>query len=215
METKRKRKIKGLLLSIPLAVLLLAAAALLLLPKLPWGFARQVPEEEKALRLSLVKAAEEWLHRAEDDGSHRDIIDLYNGHTPLAQGYAVQYTDDWCSTYASAVAIQCGLTEIIPTECGCERHIGRFMDLDSWVEDDSYFPLPGDYIFYCWTDNGLGDCTGWSSHVGIVTGTFGPWIRVIEGNYRDQVTYRYIWVDSKGIRGYGVPQYEKICQPEP
>jgi len=212
MKTKRKRKILGPLLWI-LPVLLVLG--LFLLPRLPWGFARQVSEEEKALRLSVVEAAQGWLHRAEADGSHREIIDLYNSHTPLAQGYAVQYTDDWCSTYASAVAIQCGLTDIIPTECGCQRHIGRFRDLDSWVEDDSYVPLPGDYIFYCWTDSGLGDCTGWSGHVGIVTGTLGPFIRVIEGNYKDRVTYRYIPVNAKGIRGYAVPQYEKICQPEP
>ena len=40
------------------------------------------------------------------------IIDLYNSHKPLARGYPVKYTDAWCSTFASAVAIQAGLTSI-------------------------------------------------------------------------------------------------------
>lgn len=206
MKTKR-RIVRALLWAVG-GIVLLILGGLLLLPRLPWGFAREVPEAEKRLRLELVEAAEGWLGRRESDGSHQEIIDLYNSHTPLAQGYLVKYTDDWCSTFASAMAIQCGLTDIIPTECGCERHTKLFMDMDRWVEDDGYVPLPGDYIFYCWTDNGFGDCTGWSNHVGIVAGTLGPFIRVIEGNYDDQVKYRYILTDSKGIRGYGTPDFE-------
>ena len=188
--------------------LVLILGGLVLLRVLPWGFAREVSGEEKAARLQIVETAQTYLGLREADGSHGAVIDLYNSHTPLAQGYEVQYTDDWCSTFVSAMAIQCGLTDIIPTECGCERHTKLFMELDCWVEDDGYVPLPGDYIFYCWTDKGAGDCTGWSGHVGIVTGTLGPFIRVIEGNYKDRVGYRYILIDSPGIRGYGVPRYE-------
>nr|WP_325303053.1 hypothetical protein [uncultured Oscillibacter sp.] len=40
------------------------------------------------------------------------IIDLYSSHRPLARDYPVKYTDAWCSTFASAVAIQAGLTSI-------------------------------------------------------------------------------------------------------
>ena len=88
---------------------------------------------EKELRQKVVDTAVSYLGCKEANGSHRKIIDLYNSHKPLARGYAVKYTDAWCSTFASAVAIACGLTDIIPTECGCERHIDLFKKLGSWV----------------------------------------------------------------------------------
>ncbi len=67
----------------------------------------------------------------------------------------MKYTDAWCSTYASAVAITAGLTDIIPTECGCGKHIELFKKLGSWQENDAYVPKPGDYIFYDWQDSGV------------------------------------------------------------
>ena len=84
---------------------------------------------ENQLRQKVVKIAVSYLGCKEADGSHRKIIDLYNSHKPLARGYAVKYTDAWCSTFASAVAIAAGLTDIIPTECGCEKHIALFKKL--------------------------------------------------------------------------------------
>lgn len=194
---------KSVLFRILLWTVLLLGAGLLFVSRVSWGFAREVSPEEEATRLALVEAAEGYLGCKEEDGTHQQIIDLYNSHTPLAQGYTVQYTDDWCATFVSAMAIQCGFTDDIPTECGCQRQIGLFEALGRWEESDSYVPLPGDIIYYSWSDKGLGDCTGWSNHVGIVTGTFGPFIRVIEGNYDDCVQYRYIRTNAVGIRGYG------------
>lgn len=177
-----------------------------------FGFARQVSDGEAQLRLAVVSEAESWLGAREDDGSHQAIIDLYNSHTPLARGYEVQYTDNWCATFGSAVAIACGLTDIIPTECGCERQIQLFMELGRWEEDDSYLPLPGDYIFYAWGENPIGDCTGWADHVGIVVGTAGPFIKVIEGNKDDDVSYRVILRGDPSIRGYGLPDYTSASE---
>lgn len=173
----------------------------------PWGFYWKVPEEEAALRMQVVEAAEGWLGAKEEDGSHRAIIDLYNSHEPLAVGYTVQYTDSWCSTFVSAVAISCNLTDIIPTECGCQRHIGLFQDLGRWEERDTVIPLPGDIIFYDWDETDPVDATGWSDHVGIVVGTKWPFIKVIEGNYDDCVQYRIIPFWDLRIRGYGKPDY--------
>lgn len=176
----------------------------------PWGFYWKVPEQEGALRLQVVKAAESYLGCNESDGSHRQIIDLYNSHQPLAVDYEVQYTDSWCSAFVSAVAIQCGLTDIIPTECGCERQIGLFQGLNRWEEADDAIPLPGDLIFYDWDETQWGDCTGWSDHVGIVVGTKWPFIKVIEGNRDDQVMYRILPIDDVSIRGYGRPDYASL-----
>lgn len=176
-----------------------------------YDFYKTVPPAEAMARERLVKTAESWLGHQESDGSHKAIIDLYNDHEPLAQNYTVKYDDEWCATFVSATAIQCGFTDIIPTECGCQRQIELFKKLDTWEEADDYKPLPGDIIYYCWSDNSLsGDCIGWSDHVGIVVGTAGDFIKVIEGNKDDQVAYRYISVDASGIRGYAVPNYSSL-----
>ena len=175
-------------------------------PELHYDFAREVPEAEKALRLQMVQTAEKWLGCKESDGSFKPIIDLYNSHEPLAVGYLVQYTDQWCAAFCSAVAIECGLTDIIPTECGCQRQIALFEALGRWEENDSYIPLPGDFIFYA-LNNAEENNTAWSNHVGIVVGTHGNSIKVIEGNYNESVSYHVIRVDDVTIRGYGLPDY--------
>lgn len=164
---------------------------------------------EQQLRNKIVSVALGWLGRNEADNSHREIIDVYNSHKPLARGYALKYTDAWCSGYASAVAIKADMTDIIPTECGCEKHIELFKKLGSWQENDAYTPRPGDYMFYYWDDNGVGDCTGYADHVGIVTAVNGTKITVTEGNMSNAVKQRTMQVNGKYIRGYGVPNYAR------
>lgn len=162
---------------------------------------------EKELRSKVVATAAAWLGCKESNGSHKKIIDVYNGHRPLARGYAVKYTDPWCATYVSAVAIACGLTDILPTECSCSKMIELFKKLGAWVESDSYTPQPADVCFYDWDDSGKGDNTGHPEHVGLVERVQGQKIYVIEGNYSNSVKRRTIKIDGKYIRGYGVPDY--------
>lgn len=172
------------------------------------NFPRKVSEAEMELRMKYVDQAKTWMGAEEADNSHTPIIDIYNSHKPLAMGYAVTYTDSWCSAFASAMSIETGLTEIIPTECGCDRHIALFQNLGSWVEDDSYVPLPGDLIFYTWkTIEGEADCQRASDHVGIVIGVAGDQIMVIEGNNGDGVRSRCVTIDDPVIRGFAVPKY--------
>ena len=206
---KKKRILWVVLPVLAILPLLAVAVTVLFAPDSRW---EAMGSEEKQLRLQYIAAAESWLGCNEADGSHREIIDLYNNHPPLAQGYAVKYDDSWCATFVSAAAIVCDFTDIIPTECSCQRQIGLFRDLGRWEEQDSYKPLPGDIIYYCSTDKGLGDCTGWSDHVGIVTKVTGSVITVLEGNNGGSVRYRTILVNAPTIRGYGVPDYEKMCQ---
>ena len=175
-------------------------------------------EESMAKLASAVLAqARAWIGRNEADGTHKGIIDVYNGHTPLARGYKVKYTDAWCATFVSAVAIKCGLTGIIPTECGCGQMIELFKALGEWQESDSRTPTPGDVIFYDWDDSGAGDNTGWPDHVGIVESVSGENIVVIEGNKNNAVGRRTIPVNGRYIRGYGVPKYDKetTAPPQP
>lgn len=164
---------------------------------------------ENELRAKVVAQARSWLGCKESNGSHRKIIDLYNSHKPLARGYPVKYTDAWCSTFASAVAIACGLTDIIPTECGCEKHIQLFKRFGSWEENDAYVPKPADYIFYDWDDNGVGECTGAADHIGIVETVNGNSMTIIEGNMSNAVGRRNLKVNARYIRGYGIPNYAR------
>lgn len=156
----------------------------------------------------VVEQAQAWVGKKEADGSHKEIIDIYNSHRPLARGYAVKYTDAWCATFVSAVAVKLGYTDIIPTECSCPKMIELFKNLGAWVEDDSHVPKAGDVIFYDWEDDGKGDNKGGANHVGIVEKVDGDTITVIEGNYSNSVKRRTIKVNGKYIRGYGVPKYD-------
>lgn len=156
----------------------------------------------------VLEQAKLWLGIKEGSISHKGIIDIYNNHKPLARGYKVKYTDSWCATFVSAVAIKTGCTDIIPTECGCQQQIELFKKKGTWCESDSRVPNVGDIIYYDWDDNGKGDNTGWSDHVGIVEKVTGNTITVIEGNKDNAVGRRAIAVNAKYIRGYGVPNYE-------
>lgn len=173
----------------------------------PWGFYRKTSPMEAELRLAVVATAESHLGLQEADGSYLAILDIYNSHTPLAQDYALQPEDSWCAAFVSAVSIQCGITDILPTECGCQRQIDLFQALDRWEERDDYTPQPGDLIYYDWQGGWLDDCTGWSDHVGLVVGVKWPFAKVIEGNKDDCVSYRYILLGGPHIRGYGLPDY--------
>lgn len=171
---------------------------------------------ETQIRKKVVAAAKAWLGCNEADGSHRQIVDVYNSHRPLARGYALKYTDAWCAGFVSAVAIKLGLTDIMPTEVGVWNMIELYRKLGRWQESDSYVPKPGDVIMYAWSDNGVGDCTSGASHVGIVVACDGKTITVIEGNKANAVGYREIAVNGRYIRGFGLPDYaSKATENEP
>lgn len=177
------------------------------------GYAKQSAGDRASQRTltdreRVVQQARAWIGRKESDGSHKEIIDIYNAHKPLPRGYAVKYTDAWCATFVSAVSIRCRMTNIIPLECGCGQMLILFKILGELVEDDAYRPKPGDVIFYDWQDSGVGDDTGWPDHVGIVEKVEGDTITVIEGNKNDAVGRRTLQVNGRYIRAYGVPKYK-------
>jgi len=156
-----------------------------------------------------VNQAKAWIGKKETNGSHKTIIDIYNAHKPLARGYKVKYTDEWCATFVSAVSIKLGYTSIIPTECSCQKMIELFKKKGAWIENENRTPKPGEIIFYDWQDNGKGDNKGNADHVGIVEKVSGGQITVIEGNYSSAVKRRILAVNGKYIRGYAVPAYDK------
>ena len=166
-------------------------------------------KEEKPMGTTVqnvLNVARSWIGRNEADGSHKYIIDLYNSVKPLPRGYMVKYTDEWCSTFVSAVAIKAGATDIIPRECGCEKQIELCKSMGIWIEDGTIVPKAGDIIFYNWDDSSQPN-DGYADHVGIVESVGGYTITVIEGNMSERVGRRNIRVGNGNIRGYARPRY--------
>ena len=162
---------------------------------------------EAEARALFVNTAKSYLGYSESSGKHRQIIDLYNSKSPLPRNYKVSYTDAWCATFVSAVAIKCGMANIVPRECSCYFQLEAFRSAGRWMERDDYKPQPGDVIYYDWQDSGAGDCTGAPDHVGIVESCASGLITVIEGNLSDSVARRTIVVGARYIRGYGLPDF--------
>lgn len=163
---------------------------------------------------AYVDLLQDWVGKNEKDGSHMDIINIYNNHRPLARNYKVKQKDSWCATTLSAAAIKLGYTDIMPLECSCGRLIEKCQKMGIWIEADDHVPTPGQWIFYDWDDKGdyaKTDNKGWPEHVGCVEAVAGGKITVIEGNKEDSVCRRVLNVNGKNIRGFAAPKYD----PEP
>ena len=154
----------------------------------------------------VLNVMRSWIGYSEANGKFRQIIDLYNSHQPLARGYAVQYTDEWCDTAVSAAAIQAGCVDLIGTECGCENHIEIFKEKGIWIEDGTIVPLPGDIILYNW-DCQVQPNDGYSDHIGYVESVSGQMITVREGNYNEDVAGEVI----QGKYANGEERRKKLC----
>ena len=169
---------------------------------------------ENQLRSNVVSIMKGWLGWSEANGKHKKIVDIYNNHKPLARGYKVQYTDEWCATAVSAAFIKAGLTDIGFTECSCNRMIDLYKAKGRWEERDSYVPKIGDILMYDWQDNGIGDNVGSADHVGLVAAINGTRLTIVEGNKNESVSYRSINANGKYIRGYCLPDYaSKASKP--
>ena len=65
---------------------------------------------EKELRARVCAQADRWVGKKESNGTHREIIDIYNRIVPLPRGYRMSYSDPWC---AAAVSGLCLRTETV------------------------------------------------------------------------------------------------------
>lgn len=154
----------------------------------------------------VLNVMRSWIGFSEANGKFKQIIDLYNSHKPLARGYAVKYTDEWCDTTVSAAAIKAGAVDLIGTECGCEEHVKIFKNKGIWIEDGTITPQPGDIIVYNWDDNTQPN-DGYSDHICYVESVSGRTITAIEGNKGEAVGRRTLTVGNGNIRGYARPKY--------
>lgn len=173
---------------------------------------------EKEWRQKVVSTAEAWLGTREYSDRHYEMLAIYNAQSPLPRGTRMQATWPWCAAFVSTVSLQCGLRDIMPTECGCPGMVRLYQELGRWVEDDAYIPSPGDVVFYDWQDTGYGDNAGQPDHVGIVAACDGQTMTIIEGNCDNAVKTRALAVNARFIRGYGCPDYASradSAEPQP
>lgn len=157
----------------------------------------------------LISVLRSWIGFSEANGKYRSIIDLYNSHQPLARGYKVRYSDEWCDTTVSAAAIKIGMTDLIGTECGCEEHVKIFKKKGIWIEDGTVRPEPGYIVLYNWKKFSQPN-DGYSNHIGVVESVQGNTFTVIEGNKGNAVSRRTIPIGWGYIRGFAAPRYEAL-----
>lgn len=167
----------------------------------------------------VLKIMESWVGKSRSAGTHRDIIDLYNGYLPRARNYKVTYKDAYCDTTVSAVFIKLGAVDKIGgTECGVQNHIEKFKAAGIWYEDGTIVPEVGDIVCFNW-DDGTQPNDGYADHIGFVysvdkakrTMTF------VEGNMSGGIVgyRRNIPVGWGYIRGYARPKYDKDTVVKP
>lgn len=155
----------------------------------------------------FVSVMRSWLGYSEVNGKYKKIIDLYNSHKPLARGYKLKYSDEWCDGTISAAAIKAGAVDIIGTEVGCEEHVKIFKKKGIWIEDGTITPKKGDIILFNWDSNSQPN-NGYSDHIGVVENVSGNTITTIEGNKSQAVGRRSLKVGAGNIRGYARPKYK-------
>ena len=171
---------------------------------------------ENELRNKPVAWLKQFEGIREGSAEHKQILKVYND-SKLCTRYTMTTKDSWCATAVSAAFIANGLAGKAGSgklfecvECSCENMIELAKKQGIWQESDAYSPKVGDVVLYDWDDNGVGDCTGWSDHVGLVSKAGNPFT-VVEGNYSDTVKERTIAVNARYIRGFITPDYAKFA----
>lgn len=166
-------------------------------------------EDMKVTAKTIIDIMLSWKGLSKKDKSHKVIIDLYNSYKPLARGYKVSYSDNYCAVTISAAFIKAHAVDLIGgTECSVQKFIDIFKRKGIWEENGKKTPKPGWIITFNWDDDTQPN-DGWADHIGLVKSVENGVITTIEGNYGGEVKERRIKVGDGCIRGYAVPQYKE------
>lgn len=170
---------------------------------------------ENQLRQKVADIINAWVGATKGSAKHLEILEIYNGHKPLARGYKMQVKDAYCAATVSAAYIKAGIAEFTGTECGVEKYTVVAKNKGIWVENDAHACHVGGACVYDWDDTGKGDNAGSGDHIGIVTqvnkaaGTF----VVTEGNMSGgKVGKRTMAINGKYIRGFICPDFSAIAK---
>jgi hypothetical protein len=154
---------------------------------------------------SILDIAKSYLGIAEGSAKHSEIISYYN-KARYADAYKMTVNDPWCAAFVVACFARADCADLIPCVASCDQMISYFKKWNRFHKMSEGTIVRGDILFYDWNSDGGSD------HVGIVVQTFGPVIKVIEGNKEDDVSYRYLFVNDPCIRGFGTPDYLAISK---
>lgn len=166
-------------------------------------------KEESSMGVSsknILDIMRSWIGYSEANGRYMEILNTYNSHKPLARGYTIKPSDEWCDATVSACAIKAGAVDLIGTEVGVEQHVKIFKEKGIWIEDGAITPQAGDIIVFNWNDN-VQPNDGWSDHIGYVEYVENGTITTIEGNMNGRVGRRNLRVGHGNIRGFARPRY--------
>ena len=153
-------------------------------------------------RDNLINAMRSFDGAKNGNAKHLEILSVYNSCTPLPRNVKMLSSYAWCAATVSAAVVKAGLANELPRECSCGKLIELFQQKGMWVEDDAFVPTPGDFIFYDWSDDGVGDCVEGHDHVGMVEAVSNNKITVMEGNKNGAFGRRTISVNARYIRGF-------------
>ena len=171
---------------------------------------------EQQLRQKVAGIISGWVGATKGSARHKEILQIYNSHTPLARGYKVKVGDAYCATTVSATWISAGIAEYTGPECSVNYFIQVAKQKGSWVENDAYVPKLGDAVVYDWGDGpnyATTDNRGSADHIGIVTKPGKTSFTVTEGNMSGgKVGTRILPVNGRYIRGFIVPDYAAIAK---
>lgn len=154
----------------------------------------------------ILNIARGWIGYSEKNGKFKEILDVYNAHKPLARGYKIKTTDEWCAAFVSACFIRANATDLSGTEVSCSKFIEIFKQKGIWIEDGSQKPKVGDIILFDW-DTKVQPNNGAPDHIGLVEQVNGNTIICIEGNKGEKVDRRTINAGWGYIRGFARPKY--------
>lgn len=128
------------------------------------------------------------------------------GKLDNGEGNGVSYGYSWCAAFVSWCLRHAGVSkEVARTEVSCRRMTEWYRENSTYhARSSGYVPLPGDIIMF---HNG----NGVAQHVGLVCGTEGNRVYVIDGNGQEgMVTTHSYRLNSLVILGYCVPDYETV-----
>lgn len=159
----------------------------------------------------MAKTSEEYLTTGkkylgtkEGSTNHRKIVDMFN--SCKLKTFPISYDDAWCASFISAMAIECGCTDIIPISANCDEMYKKGVVMGITIPKDKWIPKRGDIVFYDWNLNGELD------HVGVVETMSKNIIHVLEGNKNNSVSYRDINYKNATITKIIRPRYKTVSK---
>lgn len=157
----------------------------------------------------MAKTSEEYLTTGkkylgcrEGDARHKKIVDTFN--SSKLKTFSISYNDAWCAAFISAMAVECGCTDIIPISANCDEMYKKGLVMGIAIPKNKWIPKMGDIAFYDWNLNGELD------HVGVVETMSKNIIHVLEGNKNDSVSYRDINYKNATITKIIRPRYKTV-----